>query len=852
MSASTPQGTEPSPKTKAFVAWTIRHARLIWAIALVLAIPAAVRTASLYIHLRSELDQLLPQDAPSVTAIQELRQRMPGLQYLGVLVESPEPGHLKDGERLLDDLAARIRTYPPDLVRTVRTGITEERDFVRRNATLFMDLADVRTIREQIEARRDYEVTKSLGASLEDGPAPSLDFSAIEEKYKQRDPSRGRFPNGRFTDVEHGTTLLLIEVGGFSTGAEHGKRLLERVKADLAELGGPEKYAPGLRLGFTGDVAISVEEMTGLIADLSFSSVLVIIAVAAVILLYFRWWRSLIVLLLPLLLGVFYAFALVSFPPLRITELNSNTAFMGSIIIGNGLNTGVILLARHREERQAGATVEEAIGRAIWGTRTATLSAALAAGVAYGSLFATQFRGFRQFGAIGGIGMLVCWGAAYVLMPPLLSWLDRGTVKPDSAKWSLMAPLSRFVARFPKAITIVAVLLTAAAISEVRTFRLSQLEHDFSRLRRASTWVSGEGVWGRKMDALLGRYLSPTVILADDSAQAHAIAAELRAASREGGPLAERVASVKTIEDVLPADQDAKLVEIAALRKMMTPRLLSLVPPERRDEVQKLLGEGALVKLTPADLPTTLTTGMREKNGGYDRVVLIYPRPTKALWQGPALSAYVNQLRTIAANDGGGAFKNPARVAGSHPLTADIIGAVERDGPLAGLLALIGVVTVVVLMFRGRSTTLFVLGALLVGCCWFAAATLAIGVRVNFTNFIALPITLGIGVDYAVNVIARYEQDGKRDVTAAIRATGGAVGLCSLTTIIGYSSLLLADNRALSTFGDAAVLGEISCIVCAVVALPAVLLLWGRRGQPAAAAATTTSNEEPTSLGSDS
>ena len=55
MSASTPQGTEPGPKTKAFVAWTIRHARLIWAIALVLAIPAAVRTASLYIHLRSEL-----------------------------------------------------------------------------------------------------------------------------------------------------------------------------------------------------------------------------------------------------------------------------------------------------------------------------------------------------------------------------------------------------------------------------------------------------------------------------------------------------------------------------------------------------------------------------------------------------------------------------------------------------------------------------------------------------------------------------------------------------------------------------------------------------------------------------
>jgi hypothetical protein len=848
MSASTPSGTEPGPKTRAFVAWTLRHARVIWLIALVLAVPAAVRTASLYIHLRSELDQLLPQDAPSVAAIQELRQRMPGLQYLGVLVESTEPSHLADGERLLDDLAARIRTYPPDLVRTVRTGITEERDFVRRHATLFMDLADVRTIRERIEARRDYEVTKSLGASLEDGPAPSLDFSDIEEKYKQRDPSRGRFPDGRFTNVEQGTTLLLIEVGGFSTGADRGRRLMDRVQADLAELGGPEKYAPGLRLGYTGDVAISVEEMSGLIADLSFSSVLVLLATGAVILLYFRWWRSLIVLLLPLLIGVVYSFALVSLPPLRITELNSNTAFMGSIIIGNGINTAIILLARHREERRAGATVEEAIGRAIRGTRIATLSAALAAGVAYGSLFATQFRGFRQFGAIGGIGMLVCWGAAYLLMPPLLAWLDRGPVPPEGAGWSLMAPLSRFVARFPAAIAVVAVVLTAASIFSVRNFRLSQLEHDFSRLRRASTWVSGEGLWGRKMDALLGRYLSPTLIMADDAGQARAIAAELRTATRDGGPLAERVASVKTIEDVLPADQDEKLVEIAALRKMMTPRLLSLVPADRRDEVTRLLGEGALTKLTPADLPVTLTTGMREKDGAYDRVVLIYPRPTRALWQGPALIAYVDQLRTIAARDGSGVFKRPARVAGSHPLTADIIGAVERDGPLAALMALIGVVGVVVLMFRGRSTTVFVLGALLVGCCWFAAATLGLGVRVNFTNFIALPITLGIGVDYAVNVIARYEQDGQRDIAAAIRATGGAVGLCSLTTIIGYSSLLVADNRALSSFGIAAVLGEISCIVCAVVALPAVLLLWGaRRGR-----AASTRDAQARSLGSDS
>src|SRR5439155_110889 len=84
------------------------------------------------------------------------------------------------------------------------------------------------------------------------------------------------------------------------------------------------------------------------------------------------------------------------------------------------------------------------------------------------------------------------------------------------------------------------------------------------------------------------------------------------------------------------------------------------------------------------------------------------------------------------------------------------------------------------------------------------------------------PITFGIGVDYAVNVMARYLRDGGRDVVAAVRGTGGAVGLCSLTTVIGYSSLLVAQNVGLFLFGLLAVLGEVCCLTTAVIVLPAV------------------------------
>jgi hypothetical protein len=58
-----------------------------------------------------------------------------------------------------------------------------------------------------------------------------------------------------------------------------------------------------------------------------------------------------------------------------------------------------------------------------------------------------------------------------------------------------------------------------------------------------------------------------------------------------------------------------------------------------------------------------------------------------------------------------------------------------------------------------------------------------------------------------------------------LRETGGAVALCSLTTIIGYGSLLIADNQALAGFGLLASLGEVTCLSAALLALPAWLLL---------------------------
>jgi hypothetical protein len=770
----------------------------------------------------------LPRSAPSVIAIDELRTRMAGLQHLGVVVDTGSAANLHAGERLLDDLAARVRAYPPGMVRAARTGDATERRFLEDHAPLYMDLDDLETVRTRVETRRDWEASREQGALLdEDAPPPPLDFDDLQKKYDLRTTTSHRFEDDHFANSEQHAALLLIEVGEFDTGRAHSGVLLARVKSDVAELH-PESYAPGLRVGFTSDVAINTEETQALVADLLLSSVVVIVLVIAVIVLYYEWWRSIVILLPPLLLATVYAFALASLWPLRMTELNTNTAFLGSIIVGNGINFGIVLLARYVEERRRGAAVEEALVLGVWGARIGTLSAALAAGVSYASLALTDFRGFRQFGFIGGIGMLFSWVLAFVLMPPLAAWVDRRPTLPPKRR-AMMPLLLGFVKRHPGLIVAAAALLAAGAAWKVRSFGPDQIETDFSKLRRADTWKSGEGYWGRKMDALLGTYVTPTVLLADGPEQARAIGRAL-ADEKKRPPLDGMIASVRTLDDVVPSDQGPKIAVAESIRDDLTPKIRSLLTDDQRRNVDRLLGNGPLVPITASDLPETFTTGLRERDGTVGRTVLVYPKPGHLLWEGPPLAEFVARLRA-AAGTGVLPGGRPARVAGSLALSNDILESVRRDGVLASVTAFGGVVVVVFLLLRWSRATPMVIGSLLLGVLWLAGAMMALHVKVNFANFIAYPITFGIGVDYSVNMASRWDLDGRGSMADVIRSTGGAVTLCSLTTIIGYSSLLLAQNRALFLFGLLAVLGEVACLTTAVVVLPACLEWWGGRAR---------------------
>src|SRR5262249_46515722 len=147
------------------------------------------------------------------------------------------------------------------------------------------------------------------------------------------------------------------------------------------------------------------------------------------------------------------------------------------------------------------------------------------------------------------------------------------------------------------------------------------------------------------------------------------------------------------------------------------------------------------------------------------------------------------------------------------------------DGPRAVAFSLGGVLILIALMMRSMRATTLTLSTLLAGVGVMLGAAAVLGMKLNFLNFVAVPITIGVGADYAINMVRRQLDEPQLAPHEIVATTGGAVPLCSMTTTIGYGALLVAANRALISFGLLAALGEIACLVTAVAFLPALVRL---------------------------
>lgn len=783
-----------------------------------LAIVGCYYSIELYKNLRTNVEELLPTSSRSVLDLAEITRRLRSIDNIAVLVFSKDT---VASRKFVNDMVHQIESLPKSLVSSVEYKITQELKYFKDRQALYLDLSDLTRVRDYIRDRIEFEKELYNPFNLfrtDELPEPKFDFQHLKQKYLASTSIYERFPGGYYATQDETKRAILVYLAGHSS-IDRAIELRKKIDEEIKKLE-PEQYAKDLEIRFTGGLQNNIEEHNALIEDLGLSTIIVIVVVTLAMLLFFKNIRATLALIVSLFMGTFWTFGVSYYV---VGYLNANSAFLGSIVIGNGINFGIIFLARYLEERRKGRKNSRAVRLSMGHTAISTWTAALAAGLAYGSLILTGFRGFRQFGVIGLIGMVLCWLSAFTLLPAFLTLLDKISPLEKRTKrvreHIIFDLVAKVISQYPRWIWGFSFIITLVSAAMLARYNPDIIETNLSNLRNKESLTQGSGYHSKNLDEIFQRYLSPLAILPQSGEEAAEIAEALREIQQKE-KRNSLISHVQTLGDFVPEQQYEKIKVLREIRSSLKPKILEKLSPSEKKQIHEFLTPAVFRSIYQKDLPKLLVEKFSEKDGSLGKLVLVEPPLESSQWNGHKLNRFVQIVRETADS-----VKKGTPVAGSLTIMSDIIQAVAYDGPRATVFALISVVLLVIFLFRNFNAIFLTLFALGLGILWLFGIILGFWLKINFLNFIALPITFGIGVDYGVNIFQRYRQEGGGNIIAVIRETGGAVTLCSFTTIIGYSSLLIARNQGFVSFGLLAVAGELTCVFAAVVALPAYLQL---------------------------
>lgn len=787
------------------IAFCGRHARMIIVAWCVVAVVSGVAASQL--RLNSDLERLLPPDAESVRQLARLEGAYgQQLDRLTLLVEGPHP---EDNVKVVEELSSQVSGL--EHVKSVEYRRPTE--FFIDHRLLYMETEDARTIAEKLKTRLKWERKQAnpLFVGLGNEQPPEIDFSDIEEKYREQVGSEEFLANDARTgfvvtlELDYPSDQIDTTQTFLSTELDP---VLEAVRAD---------HPNGPTITKTGRYIKRLEQRDATARDLGRGTTLAFALIVVFLVAYFRSVRAPLLVTIPLVLGTICTFGATW---LVFGTLNILTGFVGSVLLGLGIDYGIHLAARYRDERQS-MPGEQALVRAFASSGKASLYAGLTTVAALGSLALSSFQAFYEFGLLSLIGMSFM-GAAYATLFPSLVLSVEGTrfalgeerlaIEAEESErhgqgiWSEEL-LSRYK-RASAVVVVVGVLLGGWGVRDIG------FEWDFHKLMPADLPAH---VADRRLEALgVGRV--PGVLLVEDRAHAEEVAAALeeRKASGGDGELIDRSVSVY---DLLPNDQAEKLAIWKDLSEAFD-KIPSRVYEKKeelatlRQEVGRITEEG---EIELADLPTDLTRRFARKDDPNKWIMLVFP--TRIIHDARDAISYSKATSDLPTS---GQEQNVDAI-GEEAIMRDIVHDLERDTRWMLLLTLAAILAVAMVAFRNvRGVVILFLN---IGIGFLLAMGLAglADIKFNFINIIILPIWLGLGVDASFHMMTRIDEDprDRHGFWHTARAVGAAFG----TTMIGFGGLMISAHRGLGSLGKIAVVGLAAIFILSV----AMQLLWMRK-----------------------
>lgn len=839
---------------------------------LLIAIYSLITLASVLLatrlKLETDLKDLLPADAPSVVALDEARARQGSSDKFVIAVDSPDP--LKT-LAFIDALAVELKDWEA----VEAAEYKQDRSFLLDRALLFLPVEDLTRIKGNLQrmVRKKLAEKNPLFVDFEEEDDGSGTAEAIEE-VNWRDPfswidrmslaelgvtdaqinegvvafdeAVGQLDGSAAAPEASGEALAKAEaeasakhqkavsslrklpkkyrdylvarggevavytarMKGRSTDTAFAKKVFERGQKAIRKLD-PKSFHPEMRALIVGPYA-NYTQVRQISNDASSATALSVVLVLGLLILFFRNLRSIPIIMPALFVGQAWTFGIIA---VTYGRLNILTAFVFAMLVGMGIDFAIHVYGRSLEKFNEGLSWEEAIFDAIWKTGRALVSAWLTTVVALAMLIFAHFEGFREFGVVCTLGVTVCLGTTFLIIPPLIGATERVSVakrRPPAAESEMPTGKSRWLLRLSSAVFLLLALWGGYASREVG------FEYNLRKLE------GSKPTQGIKYGAALGsgKSSTPAVILGQSEEQMREVHRTLRSRLRAGDP---RLTSFLTVETFLPSDMDARLTVIDEIHDILNKKALKRLKGREGDAVAALLDLTDVEPFTAKDLPEWIRRSLTEKDGSFGRIGLLYGKYRDA--DTKDVAAFQKLYGSIPTSTG------DVKVSTSGFILSDVVRYVQDDGRKLLWLVMASLVVILLLDFRDLFATVVCLLCLVAGIFITLGIMWAYDLKVGLFNMVVLPTALGIGIDGATHIYHRFREEGADRIWYILKTTGNSVIAAALTTVAGFVGLAFVDHAGIRSLGQLAVISITVCMAAAIGILPGLLTFSRRKAE---------------------
>ena len=617
-----------------------------------------------------------------------------------------------------------------------------------------------------------------------------------------------------FTSADGTFRVVFVEARPVITDFRKCTRWLEEVNTLVTNALHTAQVADAVKVRYTGRPAFTAEIAAGLKRDLAGPSGATLLVIAALFYLTHRRLKPLLWLtaLLLMILGGTMALGGLFFGTLNIISLG-----FASILLGLAEDFGIVLYqeARSHPKLSVKAIQKMAAPGILWSTVT-TCGAFLVLNLA-------GLPGFGQLGTLVAIGIaLAAVVMLYAYLPPLMK---RRAHAQDSDEGHHVPERALRRVPLPWLSTVIVVFLCAMALLS----RHPHFDHSADALRpKNSPAYSAIAEIKQK----LKRTQEPMWVLvtgrdeAEVNTRLHQTDAALREAVSNGWFTGYTLATTLWPE---PVNQQANRATVATLARQREPMRLaaekagfttdSFTLADNMLQAWRCASEsGGVFWPTNESSRWMLDKFIARRPGEAMTFGLIYRNTNMPLPElTPKLLAFGDQL----AKDG-------IYVSGWEVLGYTVFAKVKADFWKVMLPMIALVLFTLWLAFRSVREVFLSMMALVVSALCLTAFMGVAGWSWNLLNLMALPLLLGMGVDFSIHIqLALQRHHG--DLALVRGSIGRALLLAGSTTVAGFASLAFSSNAGMASLGKVCGLGILCAMLVSVFLLPLWWQAWRKK-----------------------